>query len=667
MYVTYQNTVCLPASALFEKGIIQSEGTYKSLRNRGHLKVLRTGFDKTKTFISVNTDQMRADIRQKVISIFGDPRNFTSLQLVNYIEWDMQAEEFFRNYRYGENKPLPEETIIEYTVTANILQGIKTLLNTDLANAKVTKGKIWENISKAVNNLDSATYPHRLPANDRRLQRKYKEYQTEGYKLLIHKNFGNEYTAKLNTESKEWILARWCNQVMRCANIAQLHAEYNMIAAQRGWKTVSEERTIYNYLYDEEVQPLWWAHRYGEKAADEKFGYQHTTELPTRRDALWYSDGTKMNFYYLEDGKIQTAWVYEVMDAFSEVLLGFHVSRESESFSHQYKAYKMAVQFSGHRPYEVKMDNQGGHKKLIASTMFERLSRLAIRTKPYNGKSKTIESAFGRFQQQIMKRCWFFTGQNVTAKKQESKANMEFILANKQNLPSFDEAVEIYKEMRAEWNKGKHFQTGLRKIDMYLNSSNEKAPKMTTWDYVHIFWMWHSQGDSRRAITFTPKGISFELNKQRFEYMVYCESGLPDQNFIDKSVDKKFFIKYDPEMMDEVYLYERDHSGDRFVAIAKPKITIHRAAQDQTEGENSFIKRVDEAKNAHRAERYSMMEEILENHGIAAWQQGFNTPKIKGAHKPKNNKKTTKTAETVEVDYDKQISSLTQNNIYDEF
>lgn len=665
MYVTYQNKICVPVQFLFESGIIQSKGTYDTLRNRGHIKVERSGFDKTRTLI--NAKEMRPDIRQKVESILGAPGDIAKLKLVQFIEWSKEAETYYTTYRYNDDTPLPEETIHEYIITANILNAIHHLVTEEFARIKITKGQMWENIANACQNLDSSVYPHKLPANARRLQAKFREFHKNGFKSLVHKNFGNEFSVKLTTAAKEWALARWCNQVNRCANLAQLHAEFNEIAAENGWKQVDDEKTFYNFIHAPEIQPLWYAHRHGEKAADEAFGYQHTTILPTRRDSLWYSDGTKLNFYFRdENGTMQTAWVYEVMDAYSDVLLGFNISKKTENFSDQYKAYKMAIQFAGHRPYEIKFDNQGGHKKLVASEFFAKITRLSIRTQPYNGKSKTIESAFGRFQRQIMKRCWFFTGQNVTAHTRESKANMEFIMANQKNLPTYEEAIQAYTELREVWNHAKHHQTGLPRIEMYQNSHNERTPKIDTWDMVNLFWVWHSRGEKLQPLTFTPGGISFELNKQKFEYMVYDEDGMPDMDFIDKSVDKKFFVKYDPEMMDEIYLYERDHGGERFVTNAKLKLSIHRATQDQTDGENSFIKSVELKKKQHRLERFNAMESILENHGIAAWQLGFNTPKVKGIETKV--KKTTKTAEAVEVvDFDKTISNLTQNDIYDDF
>ena len=165
--------------------------------------------------------------------------------------------------------------------------------------------------------------------------------------------------------------------------------------------------------------------------------YQHSTKLPSCRDALWYGDGTKLNYFYLEDGKIKTCQVYEVMDAYSEVLLGYCIS-EKEDYQAQYSAFKMAIENAGHRPYQITVDNQGGHKKLETGNFLSKICRIAIKTQPYNPNSKTIESVFRRLQK-ILSGDWFFTGQNITAKRAESRANMEFILANRASLPSLEE------------------------------------------------------------------------------------------------------------------------------------------------------------------------------------------------------------------------------------
>ncbi len=103
----------------------------------------------------------------------------------------------------------------------------------------------------------------------------------------------------------------------------------------RGWKPLKDQAAISNYL--QQTEQLWSAHRYGELKSKEKFA------LPPLLQSclacvivLWYSDGTKLNYYYLgEAGKIQTCQVYEVMDAYSEVLLGYHISK-TEDFEAQF-------------------------------------------------------------------------------------------------------------------------------------------------------------------------------------------------------------------------------------------------------------------------------------------------------------------------------------------
>ena len=72
----------------------------------------------------------------------------------------------------------------------------------------------------------------------------------------------------------------------------------------------------------------WWAAVYGELAARQKFDRKQQTVMPALRDALWYGDGTKLNLYYKgrdKSGRLvkKTAMVYEVIDAYSEMLLGY--------------------------------------------------------------------------------------------------------------------------------------------------------------------------------------------------------------------------------------------------------------------------------------------------------------------------------------------------------
>ncbi len=198
---------------------------------------------------------------------------------------------------------------------------------------------------------------------------------------------------------------------------------------------------------------------------------------------------------------MRTTQVYEVIDAMSEVLLGYCIS-DTEDYEAQYHAYRMAIQKSGHKPYEIVYDNQGGHKKLDSTVLSGRFAAYTDPTQPYNGESKTIESVFGRFQAQVLHKDWRFTGQNVTAKKASSRPNVEFIEANKDSLYTLEELKDAYAAARKEWNEGVHPATGERRIDMYEKSVNEETQEVTLHDMVDMFL-----GVYERMATFTDQGL----------------------------------------------------------------------------------------------------------------------------------------------------------------
>lgn len=75
---------------------------------------------------------------------------------------------------------------------------------------------------------------------------------------------------------------------------------------------------------------------------------------------------------------------------------------------------------------------------------------------PHNGQSKSIESAFGRFQQQVLRKLYNFTGQNITAKKLSSRVNIDLVMANIDQLPTLEELKQQYADCREEWNSMQH-------------------------------------------------------------------------------------------------------------------------------------------------------------------------------------------------------------------
>lgn len=654
-----------------------SDQYYRLTSRTNRVKIVRRGCRNTSALVSYDTIPL--EFQEKIYQRIGDPRKkVATIRFRDYLQHDPEAHDYYRNvYRKPDGTMLAETKIQEYAANAAALNAIDHLIvnkfTTTRGAGKAKKTNIWQKFADIIKQLPSEEWPCSLPAKAKPLQRKYSKYKKEHYAALVHGGQCNINGEKINDLAKEWLIARWADQINICADTEQLWNEYNERAKEEGWKPLIDDRAIYNYLHLEEIKSVWITHRYGSLKAKEHLTYHHSTRMPTMRDSLWYSDGTKLNFHYLDqNGKMATCQVYEVMDAYSEVFLGYHVS-PTEDYVAQYHAYKMAAKTAGHRPYQITMDNQGGHKKLESGEFLSKLARLAINTEPYNGKSKTIESAFGRFQTKYMKRLWFFTGQNVKAKRDESQPRIEFILANKDKLPTLAEAIEAYVACRRLWNEAPHHRTKVPKLEMYLSSTNPKAPELSLWDMVDFFWI-----KREKTTTYSPGGLSFIEKKVEYEYVVYDRNRKIDMKFHVDNINKKFHVKFDPEDMSLVYLYENTPLGLRFVTAAETKPTIARNRQEINQAEDQYYKQMKKANDTIRIEKRDEVEEILKKHGARAEDYGFNLPPVKGIeNRRKTAKAKTKTkAKTKKgyvgisdiAGYEKKLSNAVQatdDDIYD--
>ncbi|MBK5719763.1 kinase [Dysgonomonas sp. Marseille-P4677] len=647
---TYNGIVCISRSTLIisesNPNGIMPEGTLNSLNYRKKLKIVRNGGGEGNPTL-IAFDSLPPKYKKLAQERFGDPKVEAEKEgLLKNIEIKSEAVSFFKLHtiEYTDRiENLPEETQELYVNNAAVLDALKLAWDKHvMASRSKSKrpltGEFWKNAALATQKLltlkdDKIT--HDLPKNPRRLQEKLQEYIRDGYISLVSQRFANTYSVKITEKAGKWLVSRWSTRSIDIVTLEQLFAEYNCEAEKRGWKKLKSTKAVRDYLYRPEIEPLWHAARFGELSAKEKFGRQHRRKQLTRRDTLWYSDGTKLNYYYQdENGKTKTCNVYEVMDAYSEVFLGYHIS-PTEDYEAQYFAYKMAIQRAGHKPYELKYDNQGGHKKLESSDLLKNLARHAVNTAPYNGKSKTIESAFNRFQSQFLHKDWYFTGQNITAKKKESRGNDEFTLENikRGNLPTLDEVKAQYAKRREEWNNAPHPKTGIARNEMYRTSVNEETQAVDWLDMISIFGV-----TTKDPATYRAGGLQIEVKKVKYAYEVLTSEGMPDMDFYRKNIGRKFYTRYCPDDMSIVSLYEKDASGMRFVTMAQPFIHIEGAMQNQTSADLSFIRKIDFQNKQMRIDNERERNELLAENNMHPNQHGLSVAPLKGVNTSKAKK-----------------------------
>lgn len=576
--------------------------------------------------------------RNRFEAKYGDPRKLLDNEIRRRqltIDTDLRARDFYRAYTYTKNGT--EATLIDvlqerYTLNATVLNRLWATLNDRKVMRKSRGGSmagIWDTIYAESEELRDL-YGHTLPSAPARLKTVMNRYQKEGYRALISGKVGNRSAAVITPEAKSYIIALKRSVKPRYTDRQILEA-YNKEAASRGWGALNDADYLHAWLGRPEIEPLWYDAVHGELAASQRYGRKHRTEMASMRDSLWYGDGTRLNLYYREHVKgrgwvVKTMQVYEVIDAYSEVMLGYHIS-ETENAEAQYNALRMAVQTSGCRPYEFVHDNQGGHKKI--GEWLDKIARVRRPTAPYSGQSKTIESVFGRFQAEILHQDWRFTGQNITARKASSRPNLEFIKANIDRLYTLDELKEAYAEARRRWNEGKHHATGMARMEMYRTSVNPSTGPVSIEDMVDMFWL-----TTARPSAYTDSGITVQVAGRKYHYEVMSAPGQPDHAFLRENLGRKFYVKYDPSDMLSVRLYTMDKDGSmRFVRIAEPYIKIHRAIQEQQEGERAFIAANIEANRQSRIERQIAARTIERECGMSVEEAGLRRPLMAGMPK----------------------------------
>ncbi len=624
----YGNSRCVEYSEIV--GNILSVPSYKKNVREGRIRVVRKGGNGRVALIDYASLPER--IKRAYDAMFPTASNDVIQQeMKSVLKSDSKAMEYYRRYTNAAGNGLTDVMQAEYVKNAEVLNEMIRVDNEMTAMKKKMGGSrkgVWEAVVSVCEKL-RAEYKHTLPVNESRLREKYNSYRKDGYKVLISGKVGNQNTRKIGPAEARLLIKLKRSRVPVYTD-AQIYEEFNVQAEKRGFDQLKSATTVRNFLYEPSVLPLWWSAVYGEQSWKNKFSALLKTELPSLRDSLWYSDGTKLNLYYRDDKNVvRTTAVYEVMDAYSEVFVGYDIA-PTECFDSQYRAFRMAVEFSGHKPYEIVNDNQGGHTKMSANGFLNNISHVQRRTAPYSGQSKTIESAFGRFQSQVMHQLWMFTGQNITAKKENSHINREFLEANVRNLPTLEEAKVLYKECRDKWNAGTHPKTGLSRMDMYMMSENPETPAVTEIDMVQMFWI-----KSKEAITYTNSGIKVTIDKQTYEYQVYMKDqpGVRDDSFALKNTGRKFHVLYDPYDMTMVELWEVTATGLRFATEATPKLSIFRNIQERDEDENIMMRAQIESNARTRALAHFTMEDFDINEMINPEYFGLSTPEPKGISK----------------------------------
>lgn len=414
-----------------------------------------------------------------------------------------------------------------------------------------------------------------LPAHPKSLCKKLSEYRTQGTIAVIPGQIGNSNASKLGPEQQDWIKSAYADH--RKPTVELIHRLYLLHAQEVEWPTISLS-TVKGFLAKASIAQQVHIER-DQKHWKNTYGFTIKTAKPTAPDALVESDGTKLNLFYMDGGKMKAdLQMYIVVDVATEMMIGYSFGR-SENIDTVQRAWRMAIKRSGRLPKQTRFDNGGAHKSAEVKAFMKCISDVHFNSTAYSGQSKYIERIIGRFQRAHLALFHNFTGMNVKAKHKDSQLNESWLKQNKHAIPTLEGAIHDTVTALEAWNNT-IIREGKTRAELYY-ADNTAGRTLTEQDRCNLFYT-----ERPNTITYRKHGLELRVNNKRLYYEVYDDQGNPDMEFHYAHTGDTFRVKYDPDDLSQVFLLSAD---GRLVAKAQSTVTVPGALHDYTEGSRKAI------------------------------------------------------------------------------
>jgi hypothetical protein len=417
-------------------------------------------------------------------------------------------------------------------------------------------------------------------SSERALQRKIKGWKNQGRDSLIPRRFGNTNSKKINQDIINRLIDLYADP--KKPTYVDVATVYNGEREQYGWPALSTERIRQILKAHESITS---AVRHGVEASRNLQEASFKRRRASFADAIWSMDGTTVQLYYTEDGKTRCSnlYIYAVIDSYSGSIIGYDITEgRGEPAATVQRALKNAVKRTGHAPIQVQYDNSSANKSAECQQLFAQLARVGFACAPYNGKAKRIESIFGRVEQSNMRLMPNFKGGNITTRSLDSKANPDYILQLERSgmLPTKAEALKqveliIQTHNYSVWRKGQE-QT---RIERY-NTAHPSRKPLDAFAQIVPFLV-----QRKRPVTYTKDGLIIEIEGERLYYVVEQKRGIESRAFREQYLGTRFEIKYDPDDIEQVYLFYKGV----YKATAVQKYEFAEAVIDALPGEGEIL------------------------------------------------------------------------------
>ncbi|MBB4117899.1 hypothetical protein GGR32_000171 [Mesonia hippocampi] len=601
MYAYQNNILSIPAKLLYKEWKLVSYNTYLSYCRRG--KLIRTkegrGQD-NQAWVSFHDLPVvkGVNIKEFCVRALGKPEDvIVRNELEKYIIPDPKAIDFFAQHRKPNGKPLTFEKQREKATSAMILNGIETIINDRVKCNKIfgkKKVRIWQNISEAVNALDTDKWSYDLPGSWRGLKRRYNQYINHRYQTFIHKGEGSD-NARLVTEDMErLIIALYC--LPNKPYMSSTHDMYlqflggaievfdlqtgEIFDRQKFYKDDApielSESTIRNYLNKPENQIIIAKFRNGD------YDFSHKVRPHVNRHAPNYSmskitlDDRDIMHTKMHDGnKVMAYYAY---DDLSGAMIGIS---HSKSKNHELFLDCIRNMFRFTTSYNLGVPMQMEVEKHLVSDFSEGLMKANnlfpfVRwCNPTNSQEKYAERLIGIKKYGVEKdnnqNVGRFYARGESDRVTRQKIFDEYNDNYKEAKASYEEIVAQELAEQIEYNNEPHPDKvrfkGKSRLQVFIENVNPELPKLNK-AMLALYVGVHVQTTIRRSQYVTVKYGKYQLPSPQTLQMLAPNNYKVDAYYIPENNEVK-----------EVYLYQ----NKEFICKCTPVPKFNRANAEWTD------------------------------------------------------------------------------------
>lgn len=428
--------------------------------------------------VLIDYESMPDKKKDIVIKYFGNPYEYYSKEPIRkMVVKNQAAEAFYIDYRYDDNKCLPDLKIQEYTTAASwldMLMKAQDDFRTIKKELNITVSSFWLQVGELIR-----TDKISLPANYRKLLAKIDQYKAEGPAALVHGLYGKSNAAKIDCEVSEALMI----ELIAMPNSTDIMTarRYNTWAKENNKQPITD-RTVTNWRMKN--QHLIHGDKHGVRDNYNLFGKHIHRARPSAPLLLVEHDDNELDLYFQSvktKGTRSQVYYFNryvmavVIDAYNDYILGWAFAetytKELIKFAYLDAVYHVKdLTGNFYLPNQIRSDRFGLDPKMEndLAVFYKSLATYTPATVKV-ARGKYIERSFGHNWHTALKCYKNYAGTNITSK---GRLNQDFVEANKREFPGTDQAPTQMAHFVSVLRNLVDEKTGLSRQEQWIEGFN---------------------------------------------------------------------------------------------------------------------------------------------------------------------------------------------------